>query len=107
MARYLKTANQANSLIKKILNSPYLDSLSESEKNELTVDLGYIYNLGIRTAPRAVHSTVRLNAVKEALFQLNVFVDMKKVTDTKTGFTFNALTLKKADSIVSDDNSED
>lgn len=62
MARYMKIAAQASQIVDSIMqlvgDNPHAP--------EILSDILYLYNLGIRTAPRAVQSTVRLNAVIEA-----------------------------------------
>lgn len=91
MARYLKVAEEANQQIKKIVET-YAHGCTEDVKAQLIKELAHLYNLGIRTAPRAVQSTVRLNAVKEATIGFPVSARMEK----KQGFgdkKYNALIL--------------
>lgn len=88
MSKYLKTAAQANDKIRQLL-----DLVPEENLQDAAVLAGEIYNLGIRTAPRATHSTVRFNAVSAALEDLGVDVSMDNVTDEKTGKIFNALSI--------------
>ena len=63
MARYMKVAADASAVVDNIMNLVGKDSPMSAE---ILSDVLYLYNLGIRTAPRAVQSTVRLNAVREA-----------------------------------------
>ena len=62
MARYMKIASDASMVVDNIMDKLKGHPLS----TEILADLLYLYNLGIRTAPRATQSTVRLNAVIEA-----------------------------------------
>jgi len=63
MARYMKVAADAPAVVDNIMNLVGRDNPMSAE---ILSDILYLYNLGIRTAPRAVQSTVRLNAVREA-----------------------------------------
>ena len=85
MARYLETAAKANEVVKDIL-----ENVPEDKKSYITSQILYLYNLGIRTAPRATQSTVRLNAVVTAAKGTGASVNMV----TKEGYnnrTYNAL----------------
>lgn len=91
MARYLETAAKANEVITDILD--VVDRLDPQEKSYITSQLLYLYNLGIRTAPRATQSTVRLNAVRAAAKGTEAKVSMT----TKEGYngkTYNALSIQ-------------
>ncbi len=89
MARYLEIAKSAQSLIDVIMKKipedvPYRDTI--------IADLAYLYNLGIRTAPRPVQSTVRLRAVQAAIKSqpLKAVLEEK---EGRNGKTFNYLRL--------------
>lgn len=62
MARYMKIASDASAVVDSIMYKLKDHPMS----TEILADVVYLYNLGIRTAPRATQSTVRLNAIKEA-----------------------------------------
>lgn len=105
MSRYLETAETAGEFIKSAVkmyrealeSNARLDKskpeLDEKQVKEFAILLGTIYNLGIRTAPRATQSTVRYRAVAQAMKGLPVNVKMKEVKDEKTGNTYNHLEL--------------
>jgi hypothetical protein len=86
MARYLQTAAEARDTINSLI-----DLVPEEDKHVASVLAAHVYNYGIRTAPRAVQSTVRLNAVTTACKDLPVSIRMEKRTDENTGRTFNVL----------------
>jgi hypothetical protein len=92
MPRYLGIVVDAGQVIRELLATVPVE-----QQPDFAVKLGKLYNLGIRTAPRAVQSTVRKNAVAEALRGLPVRVGMTPVTKPKRYgggmVTFNALTL--------------
>jgi hypothetical protein len=90
MARYLQIAADASKAINALME------LVPEDKREIAGPLAaQIYNFGIRTAPCAVHSTVRLNAVKTACKNLPLVISMTKVT-TPTGKSFNALSINSS-----------
>jgi len=65
-------------------------------KTEVARFAGLIYNQGIKTAPRAVQSTVRLRAVQKALQSFPLVCTMKKTSYTRrdgTEGTSNALSI--------------
>ncbi len=86
MARYMETAAQANGVAQELLTLTH--NIDQPRAAELIARLS---NLGIRTAPRAVQSTVRLNAVRRAVQDLPVKVSMEQRTDERTKRTYNAL----------------
>jgi len=67
MARYLETAAQANVTARELLAL-----VSEEHKGNAAEKIARLVNFGIRCAPRAVQSTVRINAVKRAVVGLPV-----------------------------------
>ena len=85
MAKYMQTAADASKTIDSLM-----DLIPQENKLLGAQLIAYIYNYGIRTAPRPTQSTVRFNAVKEACRNLPVVVTMAEVT-TDSGRTFNAL----------------
>ena len=87
MARYLETAATAATVINEVAMM-----IPEEHRTEALCKIAEIYNLGIRTAPRACQSTVRFRAVERAMKELPVHVMMKEVT-TDSGKTFNALSV--------------
>lgn len=99
MAQYMNTANEANKKIQEILdyvwnNTELHYEVINSYKTELGTLLAQLYNLGIRTAPRAVQSTVRLNAVREACKGLPLTITIEKKIDERTGNEYNALNIQ-------------
>ena len=97
MARYMEIAKQANERIiatlqcvKEIAGG----DLKDADVIALSTHLAHVYNLGVRTNPRACQSTVRFNAVRAAMNGLPVSVVMETVTDERTGKDFNALKVK-------------
>ncbi len=86
MPRYLEVAAEANQTAKALIE------MVPPERREVAAQaIARLVNYGIRCAPRAVHSTVRLNAVRRSVEGLPVRVEMKKKTDPKTGKVFNVL----------------
>lgn len=88
MSRYMETAEKAKQVVQEILQMVGDDPLV---KAVVAAKLGKLYNLGIRTAPRAVQSTVRRNAVEAAMRGAPVRVSMRQVPKTYGVGTFNAL----------------
>ena len=86
MPRYMDTAAEANKLAQDLL--VLIHDHDQPKAAEL---IARLYNLGIRTAPRAVQSTVRYNAVKRAVQDLPVRVSMEQRTDERTRRTYNVL----------------
>lgn len=86
MARYLETAAEANKVAESLLSL-----VPDATKPQAAELIARLYNLGIRTAPRAVQSTVRFNAVQRAVRGLPVKVRMEQRTDERTKRTYNAL----------------
>lgn len=86
MPRYMDTAAEANKVAQDLL------SICPNDAKPKAAELiARLYNLGIRTAPRAVQSTVRYNAVKRAVQDLPVRVSMEQRTDERTHRTYNVL----------------
>lgn len=100
MARYLKIAADANTQIKKIVTNA--DSMSDEQ---LAIELAYLYNLGIRTNPRACQGTVRLNAVQSAIKGFKVSARLEKVVQPN-GYSFNKLVLTDTTTNVSKEDGE-
>jgi len=99
MPRYMKTAAEANKTAKSLYelvqsllpqDANKIDSNSRT-MGEVTVHIAHLVNYGLRCAPRAVQSTVRLNAVRRAVEGLPVEVSIETVTNETTGYTFKAL----------------
>lgn len=86
MARYMVIAAEANKVAQDLLNCTH-----NEDKPKVAELIARLYNLGIRTAPRAVQSTVRYNAVKRAVQDLPVKVDMQQKVDERTKRTYNVL----------------
>ena len=86
MARYREVAVDAAELSKKLIAS-----VPAELRDELSVGLVQLYNLGIRTAPRPVQGTVRLNACREMAKHLPVSVSMNRVENDRGGY--NALSV--------------
>lgn len=97
--QYMERAAEAREQINKTVKWFTDAGAAIEDQAELAKQLGYIYNHGIRTAPRGVQSTVRLNAVREALKDQNVMVTMVEKSyerrDGSTG-TYNALHIRTA-----------
>lgn len=88
MAKYLQVAAQTQGTIDSLMAL-----IPDEHKKEAAVYIAHIYNYGIRTAPRGVQSTVRLNAVTKACEKLPVVITMEKV-ENDNGYSFNALRVK-------------
>lgn len=86
MARYLEVAAEANKTATNLLAL-----VPEAHRADAAAMIAHLVNYGLRCAPRAVQSTVRLRAVQTATRGLPVKVDMQKRTDPKTGRTYNVL----------------
>lgn len=104
MARYMKVAAQATQVVDNIMklvgDNPH--------SNEILSDLLYLYNLGIRTAPRAVQSTVRLNAVIEAARNQKATVRMvEKPSGNPRYPTYKAIQIRTSPSAYSEDGEAD
>lgn len=96
MPRYMDTAAEANRVAHDLLG--LFDEINSVDKDYVlnikaaaSELIARLYNLGIRTAPRAVQSTVRYNAVKRAVQDLPVKVSMEQRTDERTHRTYNVL----------------
>lgn len=89
MPRYLEIARQAGEMVGAILST-----VPEAQRPQLAVSLAKLYNLGIRTSPRACQSTVRINAVSAAMRGHGVKVGSKQVPVAPGATkTFTVLTL--------------
>lgn len=86
MARYLQVAADCRETINSLM-----ELIPEDKHSQAAPLIAHIYNYGIRTAPRAVQSTVRYNAVQAACKDLPVHVSMRQKQDENTGRTFNVL----------------
>lgn len=107
MAAYLKKAEQANKVIKSVM-----DTIKDHPDHDFILSqILYLYNLGIRTAPRPTQTTVRLRAVETAAKGLPATIRMT----TKTGkgykgeYTYNAISIqvKKAEPVEDGDQDEE
>lgn len=85
MPRYLETAKQLHGAIERLAERLNLT-------NEDIAEIGLIANLAVRCCPRACQSTVRRNIISEAV-KGHCNVTMRQVTDEKTGYTFNAISI--------------
>lgn len=88
MARYLEVAADANKTARALM-----ELIPQERQKDAAAMIAHLVNYGIRCAPRAVHSTVRLRAVERAVYGLPVRVDMIQKTDPKTSRTYNVLTV--------------
>lgn len=86
MPRYMDTAAEANVTAKELL-----ELVPPAAQPTAACLIAKLFNYGLRCAPRAVQSTVRLNAVRRAVHGLPVAVVMNLVEDPTTGHTFHAL----------------
>lgn len=93
MPRYMDTAAEANMVAKELMNLVTTIGARDDHATAGTaaVLITRLYNLGIRTAPRAVQSTVRFNAVRRAVQDLPVRVSMEKRLDERTKREYNVL----------------
>lgn len=66
-------------------------ALCEADKPKIAELIARLYNLGIRTVPRTVQSTVRFSTVKRAVQDPPVKVSMEQRKDEKTHRTYNVL----------------
>lgn len=91
MAKYLETAAKASVVVDDIMNT--IDDLPQDKKDYILSQVLYLYNLGIRTAPRATQSTVRLNAVVAAARNQKATIRMteKSGTGYRGPFTYKAI----------------
>ena len=90
MAKYLEVAKEARKQIERILDSSMFGA-TEKVRADLVKELAYLYNLGIRTSPRACQSTVRLRAVQEAIRGFGVQARLEEVE--RDGYSFKKLVL--------------
>lgn len=86
MARYLEVAAEANEEAKELLAL-----VPEGDRPKAAESIARLVNFGVRCSPRGVQHTVRLNAVRRAVWDLPVTVTMEQRTDPKTGRTYNVL----------------
>jgi hypothetical protein len=68
-----------------------LGVIPEDQRPFAAEKIARLINFGIRVSPRAVHSTVRINAVKRATRSLPVKCRLVDRVDEITGFGFKAL----------------
>lgn len=93
MAKYLQTAAKASIVIDDIITL----IKDHPNKEYILHQIIYLYNLGIRTSPRACQSTVRYNAVKEAAKNQPCKISMTEKKDPTTGFTYKALCIDRVE----------
>ncbi len=86
MPRYMEIAAEANKVAQDLLCLVH-----DHDQPKAAELIARLYNLGIRTAPRPVQSTVRLNAVKRAVQDLPVKVNMERRLDERTKREYNVL----------------
>lgn len=86
MARYLEVAAEACKVAEELVAM-----VPDDMKARAAEVAARLVNYGIRCAPRAVHSTVRLNAVKRAVQGLPVRVTMEERKDERTGRSYKVL----------------
>lgn len=89
MARYLQVAAEANKTAIELV-----DMVPDEIKTQVAVLAGHLVNYGIRCNPRPAQSTVRLNAVREAMKGLPVSVSMETRVDEVRKSTYNVLLLE-------------
>ena len=91
MARYMKVAKDASTIADNLLSL-----LPEDQREVGAILITRLFNMGVRVSPRPVMTTVRLNAVCEAVKNLPVVVRMEQVSlpprpGYAKGMTYNAL----------------
>ena len=108
MARYESIAKEANKIVVTLVNQLKTHATSPEEVEQFTEQLLRLYNLGIRTSPRACQSIVREKAVRIAATSLPVVVGMKKV-QLPNFRSYNALTItpKNSGVVTTLDDTED
>ena len=84
MARYMQVASEAAEVADELFAM-----VPEAKQAEAAEKIARLFNYGIRVSPRAVHSTVRINAISEAVKNLPISCRLEKVENN--GFSFNAL----------------
>ncbi len=90
MARYLEVAAEANAVAKRLMEFIH----EETDRPKVAELIARLVNFGIRCSPRGVQHTVRFNAVRRAVMDLPVHVNMVEKQDERTGRTYNALVTK-------------
>ncbi len=88
MSRYLEVAAEANKLAANLMEFIH----EEADRPVVAELVARIVNLAVRSCPRGVQHTVRLNIVRAAVQGLPVRVGMEARTDEKTGRVYHALT---------------
>jgi hypothetical protein len=95
MARYLETAAKAAEVLDSIMEC----LKDHPDREHILSQTIYLYNLGIRTAPRATQSTVRLNAIRVMAKNQPAKISMveKKATSMYKGnYTYKAIRIETA-----------
>jgi hypothetical protein len=107
MARYLEIASKASEVVDDVMNT--IDSLPQDKKEYILSQILYLYNLGIRTAPRATQSTVRLNAIVAAAKNQKATVRMveKSGTGYRGPYTYKAIQIITNPTTTVEDGSSD
>lgn len=104
MARYMKIAAQATNTVDNIMKMVG----DNPHASDILSELLYLYNLGIRTAPRAVQSTVRLNAVIEAARNQKATIRMvEKASGNPRYPTYKAIQILTSGNTVEDGDSDE
>ena len=86
MARYMEIAAKAEEAALELLSV-----VPEEHKPFVAEKIARLVNFGIRVSPRAVHSTVRINAVQRATRRLPVKCRLVERVDENTGRPYKAL----------------
>lgn len=94
MTRYAETAQKAQAVLDEIVAS--LPAMDPETKAHIISQTIYIYNLGIRTAPRGVQATVRLRAVSIVAQNqpVSIAMEQKQGNGHRGPYTYNALIIK-------------
>lgn len=104
MAAYLKKAEQAGKIIDSIMD----EVKDHSSKDFILSNLLYLYNLGIRTAPRPTQSTVRQRAVEAAAKNQPAKISMVEKTGTgyKGTYTYKAIQIQVQSRTIEENDSD-
>lgn len=87
MSRYLEVASETKKIAQDLLAM-----VPEDSRPAAAEMVARIVNIAVRSCPRAVQHTIRLNIVRTAVHGLPVKVGMVEKTDERTGRTYHALT---------------
>lgn len=98
---YTKTAARAHEPMANIL-----DKVPDEYKDYVAVQLGWVFNIAMRTNPRKPQHTVRLRAVEEAVRPFGVKVIMRQKKDPRFVKPINLISIFKDKAIV-DESTDD